>query len=176
MNPKQRILSLQTDRNSRSALIDYFSKNKSTVEELITISTTKDVYPYQEYATWILSHVTKIKTQEVNAFQPQLIDAFLASDNQSCLRNICGVLKQLPIIDYKEGELLESLISHLKNESNKVALHVYSLYKLVQFAEKYHELTPEILQIMDIKKTLGLPPSIAVANKYLVKLVKKKTS
>lgn len=176
MTPKERILEFQKDRSNRAPLIAYFAKDQSTIKELIILSTKIDNYPVQEYATWILSHVTKIKNKEVQVFQPELIDAFLESNNQTCLRNICGVLKQLPLCEYKEGEFLEALVNHLKNESNKVALHVYSLYKLVQFAKKYPELIQELLQIMEIKQTAGLPPSIAVANKHLMKLAKKKTS
>jgi hypothetical protein len=80
-----------------------------------------------------------------------MIDRILSSENQSVLRNLTNVCHSLPLIDYKQSELLDRLITFISDDTNKVALFVYGCYKLIQFVQKYPELKSEIEAIFSMK-------------------------
>lgn len=163
MNSREIILQLKDDRLAFNALVNHFTSSEKTINEIVTLATTKDDYPVQEHSSWLLMHVLELKKESIGKHQHLLIDAFCESKSQTVLRNLCNSLYKLPIIDYREGELLELLISHFKNVDNKVALHVYCLYKLKQFEVKYPEIAFEINQLIALKEENDLPPSLKVA-------------
>lgn len=160
MTPTEIILQLKNDRHARASILAYFTENTQRIEELIALSTTISAYPIQEHATWILIHASDQKKKMVAPHQAHIIDAFLITNNQTTLRNLCKTLSQLDRIDYKEGILLDALIQHLKNPENNVALHVYCLEIINQFIKIYPEIGTEIKQIIAIKKEIGLQPSM----------------
>lgn len=160
MTPREIILQLKDDRFARKSILSYFLTDKNTIKELIHLATIKDEYPVQEHSTWILIHTTENSRDLIEPYQNKIIDAFLESTNQTTLRNLCNVIGKLSLREYKEGELLDSLIAHLKNLDNKVALHVYSLEKINQFVKKYPEIKPEIKEILELKKEVGMAPSM----------------
>ena len=163
MTSRETILQLKDDRFAFKTLLKHFISSEKAIKEIVILATTKDDYPVQEHSSWLLMHVLDHKKESVSAYQHKIIDAFCDSQNQSVLRNLCNIMYKLPIIDYREGELLELLISHFKNLNNKVALHVYCLYKLKQFELKYPEIAPEINQLIALKEENDLPPSLKVA-------------
>lgn len=160
MSPTEIILQLKNDRHARASILAYFTENKKRIEELIALSTTISEYPIQEHATWILIHASDQHNKLVEPHLPEIIDAFLAARNQTTLRNLCKTLSLLPISEYKDGVLLDSVIGHLKNNDNNVALHVYSLEIINQFIRIYPEIKEEVKQIIDLKKEIGLQPSM----------------
>lgn len=170
MTSKEIILQLKDDRYARQSILTHFLQDDSTIKDLIELSTTKDAYPIQEHSTWILIHASDLYPKKINVYQTLIIDAFLEADNQTTMRNLCKILSQLPLIEYKEGILLDQLISHFKNLDNKVALHVYCLEKLNQYVKKYPEIKSEIKEIIDLKKEQGLAPSMARVLKDFEKL------
>lgn len=160
MIPKEIILQLKDDRFARQSILAHFTKNKVRIEELVQLASTIDEYPIQEHSTWILANATEQDKKSIAPYQELIIDAFLEAQNQTTLRNLCNVISRLPIIEYKEGILLDALIAHLKNVENKVALHVYSLEKINQFVKKYPEIKSEMEQIIELKREIGLAPSM----------------
>ena len=160
MNAKETILLLKDNRLAREDILNYFLVSPAKMAELVELSINPNPYPIQEHATWTLIHATAKRQSEFEKYQPRIIDHFLEispknpfeTGNQTVLRNLCKVLTQLPLIDYRDGELLDQLIVHLKNEDNKVALHAYSLLKINQFVKKHPELKPEIAEIIQLKK------------------------
>lgn len=168
MNGKETILLLKDNRLAREDILNYFLVSPAKMAELVKLSINPNPYPIQEHATWTLIHATAKRQSEFEKYQPRIIDHFLEispknpfeTGNQTVLRNLCKVLTQLPLIDYRDGELLDQLIAHLKNEDNKVALHAYSLLKINQFVKKHPALKPEIAEIIQLKKENGLVPSI----------------
>ena len=161
MDSKEIILQLKDNRNSRQSILSHFLQNESTITDLIQLSTNKDKYPIQEYSTWILIHASNKYPEKINTYQTNIIDAFLEAENQTTLRNLCKIISQLPLIEYKEGIVLQHLIYHFKNNDNKVALHVYCLEKLNQYIKKYPELKSETKEIIMLKEEQGIAPSMA---------------
>jgi hypothetical protein len=71
-------------------------------------------------------------------------------------------LLEFPLTDYRESELLDALISHLKNEEDKVALRVYCLYKLTSFVQRYPEIKQEIDAVIELIQEHPLSPFMKV--------------
>lgn len=149
-----------------------FIQDPSLLPELIEVATSDLKHPYPEYASWLLIHVVKKTPEIVEPFQSSLIDTILRSKNQSVLRNLTNVCVELPLIEYRESEFLDRLIELLKDDSNKVALFVYSIYKLIQFTLKYPEIKHEILGIIELKQSREIQPSIKIAIRNYLKSTK----
>lgn len=149
-----------------------FIEDPRLLDELISIATSDLAHPYPESASWIMTHIQKLSPEILAPFQPQIIDTLLRSQNQSVLRNLMNVTASLELIEYKESELLDRLIAFIKDDSNKVALFVYAMYKLVQFTEKYPEIKTEILGIIALKESNPLQPSIKIGIRNYLKRTK----
>lgn len=145
-----------------TSLASQFVENSQQIEALVKTALSDLNYPYPEYASWLLLHVAKANATLLEPFQTAIIDRILTCDNQSALRNLVASSTHLTLIDYKEGEFLDRLISIVKNNENKVALIVYSIYKLVDFTLKYPEIKHEIVEILKIKQENGLSPALRI--------------
>lgn len=143
-------------------LADRFILDPSLLDELVAIATTELPHPYPEYASWLLIHIVKKAPELIEPFQALIIDRILISKNQSVLRNLTNTSVALPLIPHKESEYLDRLIQFISDDSNKVALFVYGMYKLIQFTKKYPEIKFEIDGIIALKQTQNMQPAIRI--------------
>jgi len=133
------------------ATIAYFEKNPSDISNIIKSIPSKRKYPFAEYSSWILIHITQHNKQLVVAYQKTIIDVILSNNqNQTVYRNCLSVLLNFDLIDYKEGELIDKAISFIQNNENKVALQVYSIQLLTKFLTLYPELKEEFTSIIEL--------------------------
>lgn len=131
--------------------IAYFNKNRREVGLLVDFVTSKKAYPYAEYASWLLIHITQFDKKLVEKYHEDFINVVLEEkNNQTVLRNCVSILVQLDLIEYKEGELIDTLIQFVKNGENKVALQVYSIQMFQKYLLKYPELKDEFTSIVDL--------------------------
>jgi len=131
--------------------IAYFEKNRGEIKLLVDFITSKKAYPYAEYASWLLVHLTQFDESLVEEFHKDFIDTVLKEEsNQTVLRNCVNILVQFDLIEYKEGELIDRLISFVQNGDNKVALQVYSIQMFVKYLFKYPELKEEFTSIVEL--------------------------
>lgn len=114
------------------------------------------------HASWLLIHLAKADWTLLASNEHAFIDHFLVSTNQSILRNLLVTLLEFPLTDYREGEVLDALIAHLKNEEDKVALRVYSLYKLAEFVQRYPEIKTEIDAVLELIQVNPMSPAMKV--------------
>ena len=133
-------------------LADSFITDPSLLHELVDIATSELPHPFPEYASWLLIHIAKKAPFWGMRPVPILIDSILISTNQSVLRNLMNTSVSLQLTEYKESDFLDKTIQFISTDSYKVALFVYSIYKLIQFTHKYPEIKPEILGIIDLKR------------------------
>ena len=138
-----------------------FVQQPELLDELVEVSVSDLPKPYPEHASWLLVHISDIQPSLLEKFQPALIDRILVSENQSVLRNLVNVTCTLPLVEYRQSELLDKLIDFIKDDSNKPALFVYSIYKLIQFTAAYPEITNEIEGIISLKPE-PLKPSLKI--------------
>jgi hypothetical protein len=146
-----------------------FILEPALIPELVEIAISNLNHPFPECASWLLIHIVKTNPELLEEFQPKFINCLIQSKNQSVLRNLCNTCSQLPLIDYKESEFLDKLIVFIKDDSNKVALSVYALYKLIHFTERYPEIKPEILGIIELKQTVTIQPFMRVGIRNYLK-------
>jgi hypothetical protein len=80
---------------------------------------------------------------------------------------------EFPLTDYREGDFLDSLINHVKNEENKVALRVYCLYKLTSFIQRYPEIKVEIDAVLEIIQENPMSPFMKIGIRNFEKMCLK---
>lgn len=167
MNVKETIAAKSKNRGF-TELSDQFILYPQYIPELLDLALSDLKHPYPEYASWLLLHIVKKNPELIELYQPMLIDRILVSTNQSVLRNLVNITEILPLIEYKESEYLDRLLHFISDDSNKVALFVYSIYKLVQFTKKYPEIKYEIEGIISLKQE-PLQPALRIGIRNYLK-------
>lgn len=150
----------------------YILANSNVIPELIKHANKEGNYPYQEYASWIMVFVSKQNPDLLKPYYNQLLDILLMSENQSVLRNLTKVIEKIRIQEYKETQFLDFLIRAIEDNSNKVALQVYSMQVLLQFIYKYNELKDEIIELVQLH-SIQKSPAYSSAMRFLLKNIKK---
>lgn len=159
-------------------IADNFVRQPSLLDELVEVATNHRSHPFPEYASWLLIHVEKKSPEILIPYQKDFIDYVLNGNNQSVLRNLLNCCHALPLIEYQESAFLEQLLTFVSEDSNKVVLQVYAIYKLIQFTEKYPEIKTEIEALFALKEENGkssttLKPAMRIAiRNYRKKTVK----
>lgn len=151
MDIKEKVREIRVVRD-KQAFVAHFSRSKDDLDDLVNLTLNLAEYPYKEYSSWVLVHLCKSKTTDLQYLYPEFVDLLFKTDNQSVLRNVVNCLCQMEITDYRESDLIDQLIKFIQDHENKVALQVYSMFLLVQFIKKYPELKPEIVEIIDFNK------------------------
>ena len=149
-------------------LADHFFQQPSLLDELVEVATSQRPYPFPEYASWLLIHIEKKSPGILVPFQPNFIDYVLYGKNQSVLRNLLNCCHVLPLIEHQESAFLDQLLTFVSDDTNKVALQVYAIYKLIQFTHKYPEIKTEIEALFALKEENGkssttLKPAMRIA-------------
>lgn len=151
MDIKEKILEIRTVFD-KAAFVDYFNSRPKEFEEMMNCIFNLDEYPYKEYASWILIHISQSGKIELQSYYPKLVDVLFQTDDQTVLRNVSRSMHQLEVTDYRESEFIDLLIGFIQNYENKVALQVYSMYLLAQFIKRYPELKEEITEIIALHR------------------------
>lgn len=152
MDIREKILEIRTVFD-KTAFVDYFVNRPKEFDELMNCIFSLNEYPYKEYASWILIHVSQSGKIDLQPYYPKLVDILFKTKDQTVLRNVSRSLHQFHVTDYRESEFVDLLISFIQNYENKVALQVYSMYLLTQFIKKHPELKEEITQIIALHRT-----------------------
>lgn len=144
-------------------LSDRILEQPELIPELVSMSTSGREYPFPEYASWLLLHVARKKSDLVQKYHTQIIDHILFTTNTSVLRNLLGVSILLPLTDYQQGRFLDRLLSIVADNSSKPGPVAYAIQKLSQFIEMYPELRQEIKAIIELKEQGNLSPGMVVS-------------
>lgn len=149
MDIRDYVIDIRKERN-KSAFTDHFRSNPDQIKKLIPLITNLEEYPYKEYASWILTHLCRSEHFDMQDYYEVLVDTLFKTKDQTVLRNVTNCISYLHVTSYRESDFIDLLISFIQDHSNKVALHVYSIYVLIQFVQKYPELKPEIEEIIEL--------------------------
>ena len=171
MDIREKILEIRTTRD-KSTFVDYFVDRPKEFDEMMNCIFSLEEYPYKEYASWILIHISHSGKIDLQDYYPRLVDLLFKAEDQTVLRNVARSLHQFQVTDYRESEFVDLLISFIQNYGNKVALQVYAMYILAQFIKQHPELKDEITQIIALhraKKTAAYHS----AERNFLKLVAK---
>jgi uncharacterized membrane protein YheB (UPF0754 family) len=172
---KAKHLILDFQRNRDYA---YFSalgcENAKILKEIILLCYEKS-FPFPEYSSWLISHITERFPEQIKQFHTQLIDAYLENKNESLRRNLLNSLLRLPLHSHRDGAFLDQLFHVLIDFETKVAHKVYAMYFIVRFCEIYPELADELKQILSREEQNYTPAYYAGKRKVLKALEKLKS-
>jgi hypothetical protein len=151
----------------------YFVAHPELIPDLVDLALSSKKPPLPAHASWLLIHIAKSDWTLLRSYEHAFIDHFLVSTNQSILRNLLSSLLEFPLTDYRESDLLDSLITHFKNEEDKVALRVYSLYKLTGFVQRYPEIKVEIDAVLEIIQENPMSPFMKIGIRHYKEICRK---
>lgn len=152
MDIHEKILEIRTTRG-KAVFVDYFVGRPKEFNEMMNCIFSLEEYPYKEYASWILIHISQSGKIELQPYYTKLVDLLFKTNDQTVLRNVTRSLHQSQVTDYRESEFVDLMISFIQNYENKVALQVYAMYILAQFIKRHPELKEEISQIIALHRT-----------------------
>lgn len=173
-NTEELILAFRNDRDIPK-FVTRSLEHERTIPELIEF-TKHETYPFPQYSSWILIHLTEKHVEKVEPFHRRIIDTFLILKDPSAQRNIANCLLKLPFINYREGEVLDRLFDFLLDPNSKVALKVYAMYLLVDFIQIYPELEGELLAILEKNQELESPAYRSAMRTVIKRLAIQKRS
>ena len=151
----------------------YFVAHPEQIPDLVDLALGSKNSPLPAHASWLLIHIAKADWTLLRSYEHAFIDHFLVSTNQSILRNLLSSLLEFPLTDYRESDFLDSLITHFKNEEDKVALRVYSLYKLTEFVQRYPEIKVEIDAVIEIIQDNPMSPFMKIGIRHYKEICRK---
>jgi hypothetical protein len=151
----------------RPKLLGPFLRDPQKVNNLVQIVSNSEEYPLQEYASFALTHLFK-QGCDLHNYQKDFIKILLSSDNQSVLRNICLILSRTELSSFKESELIDKCVEFISDPKNKVALHVYSIYMLIKFVQKYPSLKSEFIDLIELNERGKTPAYFIAKRNFLV--------
>ena len=172
MDIRERVLQIRSKRE-KGELVNHFVQTPSDIAKLFQLITDLQAYPNKEYASWSLIHLCKSDQLNLQYLYNDLVDILYTTDDQSVLRNVTCCLGHLKITDYRESEFIDLLILFIQTFENKVALQVYSMRILILFCKKYPELTPEIMEVIDLNQE-GKTATYGSARRNFIKKMKIK--
>ena len=149
MEIRDHILAIRNGRNFES-IQNYFREHPKKIPALIELINDSEKYPFASYASWALTHLCKTQAEDIQPHYKRIIDALFKIEDQSARRNLLCTLDHLTLTSYKEGKLLDKLVGFIENHENKVAVHVYTMRLLAKLVNKYPELKPEMVELLDL--------------------------
>lgn len=170
MDIKERVREIRIARD-KPQFVTHFSSNKQDLDALVQLTLNLEEYPYKEYSSWVLVHLCKSKTIDLQYLYPSFVDLIFKTEDQTVLRNVVNCLGQINITEYRESDLIDQLIKFIQDFDNKVALQVYSMFLLVQFVKKYPELKTEIIEIIEFNNR-GKTAAYSSASRKFSRLTK----
>lgn len=154
-------------------LTDLFMSDQKYINELVEIAVSDEKKQLPQYSTHILLHVARKNKDMVIEKYNTILDCFLTTNNSSVERNLLGVILCFELEEYKEGELLDKLMSILNNPNSKPGQINYTVKKLAQYLEKYPELKDELELSISFREEMNLNPGIREWSNWV--LSKKKS-
>ena len=151
----------------------HFVAHPEQIPDLVDLALGSKKPPLPAHASWLLIHIAKTDWTLLRSHEHAFINHFLVSTNQSILRNLLSSLLEFPLTDYRESDFLDSLIAHFKNKEDKVALRVYSLYKLTEFVQRYPEIKVEIDAITEIIQDNPMSPFMKIGIRHFTEICRK---
>lgn len=150
-------------------ILNFLNENPKEIQSLLDLATKEKKYPLPDYSSWVLIHLSEKNPAQVEKHLPQIIDGFLASDNQSVLRNLLKVITLFPKNKHREEALINRLFDVFIEPQNKVALLVYSAYQLKKYFIEFPEFKNELVEILRMKLEKEKSPALKVALRNVLK-------
>jgi hypothetical protein len=100
-------------------------------------------------AAWVLEKYAANYPHIVKPYLPEIIDQLLVTRFHGARRLLLKVVSFYPIPEEKEGVLVDRCFTWLESPKEKVALKVYSMQVLADFAQKMPDVIPELIAVLE---------------------------
>jgi hypothetical protein len=146
-------------------LAKFFLDDPQQIPELVGLATGNLPHPFPEYASWLLTHISKKAPDLVQPFYEKILIGLFATRNETVKRNLLGAIKYQPLHPFMEGELLDCLLKWIADPQCKPAVFMYGLETLCQFCKRYPEIYHEIDEIITLRAKFEITPAMKVSIK-----------
>lgn len=131
------------EKFAKEVIAEFKSKHER-LDAVHQMACAKDIYPFQEYASWLVGHITNEFYFSSNHQRiADIIDAYLISDNHTVKRNLMKVIS-LVTSEHRKGELITRAFNVLMNTEESIALRSYSFKFILSQLKQHPELRNEL--------------------------------
>ncbi len=141
------LLNLNSSRKNTDNIVDYISKNKSLVAEIVSLSFTGK-YPINMRASWALSHYCGKNKKIIQPYVDKIILQINSNTNTGVKRNFMKIFAYYTDLSKIEklGSLVDLSISLFNNPAETIAVRAYCLDILLKVGKQEPDLIPEIIE------------------------------
>ena len=111
-------------------------------------------------AAWALAHINEKNSQLLTPYLAEIADIVTTTKNLSIKRELLKVLLLHPLPDEPSGVLLDNCFETATSNLVPVGLRMYAMSMVAKYCERYPELTPEFLAVLDT--IVAEPPSVGM--------------
>ncbi|MFY0687005.1 MAG: hypothetical protein JXQ90_07570 [Cyclobacteriaceae bacterium] len=145
-------------RFDKDDLISRVNTNPDLIGELLDIALTAE-QPQAWHGVWIVGHADTLIMDKVNPYVDRLID-LIHDQRDGFQREIIKVLLKVNLNDDQEGRLFDECMTLWESVSLQPSVRMFALKYIMQVVNKYPELKPEILFVMQDEYLQTLSPGI----------------
>lgn len=151
-------------------LVNYIGDSKERFAEFMPYF-LHDEYRICQRAAWTLGIVCQTNPELIIPWLPKILLELKAPKHDAQIRNTVRALEVLdPLPEEYEGEIYEQCFEYLLDPKYPIAIKVFSMTVCSRIAQKYPELIPELIQVIEDQMETGSAGYRSRGKKELIKL------
>jgi hypothetical protein len=154
----EEVLGRTCSKVEMQAITEVVCQHPDRIDELWTLANSS--IPNAWRAAWALAHINEKNSQLLTPYLAEIADIVTTTKNLSIKRELLKVLNLHPLPDEPSGVLLDDCFETITSNLVPVGLRMYAMSMVAKYCERYPELTPEFLAVLET--ILAEPPSIGM--------------
>jgi hypothetical protein len=156
--PFEEVLCRTCSKVELQVITEVVCQHPERIDELWTLANS--AIPNAWRAAWALAHINERNRQLLTPYLAAIADIVTTTTNLSIKRELLKVLLLHPLPDEPSGTLLDDCFATVTSSLFPVGLRMYAMSMVAKYCERYPELTPEFLAILE--DILAEPPSVGM--------------
>ncbi|WP_320054632.1 hypothetical protein [uncultured Acetobacteroides sp.] len=140
------------------AITEVVCQHPERIDELWVLANS--TIPNAWRAAWALAHINERNRQLLTPYLAEIADIVTTTKNLSIKRELLKILILHPLPDEPSGTLLDDCFGTVTSNSIPVGVRMYAMSMVAKYYDRYPELTPEFLAILE--DILAEPPSVGM--------------
>lgn len=169
----EEVLGRTCSKVEMQAITEVVCQHPERIDEVWALANSS--IPNAWRAAWALAHINEKNSQLLTPYLAEIADIVTTSKNLSIKRELLKVLLLHPLPDEPSGVLLDDCFETITSNLVPVGLRMYAMSMVAKYCERYPELTPEFLAVLDT--IVAEPPSVGMkgwANRLIQQLTYNK--
>jgi hypothetical protein len=154
----EEVLSRTCSKVEMQAITEVVCQQPERIDELWTLANSS--IPNAWRAAWALAHINEKNSQLFIPYLGEIADIVTTTKNLSIKRELLKILIFHPLPDEPSGVLLDDCFETITSNFFPVGLRMYAMSMVAKYCERYPELTPEFLAVLET--ILAEPPSVGM--------------